>query len=178
MTNLFIEVLHPDAVVPFQATTEAAGMDITALLWRDVVVYPANIESKPDEDDAFVVVEPKLTEKDIAYIDLMPNERAMIPTGLRLQAGKGFCEKLYPRSGNSIKRGLALANCVGIIDRDFRNELMILIVNNSHNIKRIHSGMRICQLTVEPVVKTQVMLVDVLPEIESNRIGGMGSSGQ
>lgn len=176
MTNLFIEVLHPDAVVPFQATTEAAGMDITALLWRDVVVYPANIESKPDEDDAFVVVEPKLTEKDVAYIDLMPNERAMIPTGLRLQAGKGFCEKLYPRSGNSIKRGLALANCVGIIDRDFKNEMMVLVQNNSSNIKRIHTGMKICQLTIEPVITAQVMVVDALPVIETNRIGGFGST--
>lgn len=177
MTPLFVEVLHEDAVVPFQATTEAAGMDLTALLWRDILLYPSNLEAKPDEDDVSIIVEPK-TEGDLVYIDLMPNERALIPTGLRVQAGEGFCEKLYPRSGTSSKRGLSLANCVGIIDRDYGNELMILIVNNSHNIKRIHSGMRVCQLTVEPVVKTQVMLVDVLPAIESNRIGGMGSSGQ
>ena len=101
----------------------------------------------------------------------------MIPTGWRMCCDPGWKIEFAPRSGKSIKEGLTLINAIGIVDADFRHEAMLLVVNAGYETIEITHEERIAQLSLE-----QVFHVDIvegpLPDIESDRNGGFGSTGK
>lgn len=165
MTNLFVVKKHPTADLPKRATTESAGLDVTACLYEPSVT--------------FFIGDTRI-ERAIEHgvVNIWPRERVMIPTGLRMSVDAGYCIKFYPRSGNALKRGLTLINCVGIGDRDYGDEYWATIVNNDNKVQSIANGERICQLMVERVEPVELVECDELPTIESNRNGGLGSTGK
>lgn len=165
MNNLYLERNSETATLPTLATDMSACFDIYAdIAGRTITVF-----------DSFN----SLSEQDMLFTDLIipPNGRALVPTGFKMQPSEGFCIKFYPRSGNSIKRGLTQSNAVGIIDRDYPNETMVPIHNTSSVPMRIDHGERVAQLAISKVESTVIVEVDTLPIIESNREGGFGSTG-
>lgn len=109
-------------------------------------------------------------------IDIKPNETVMIHTGLAMSIPNGYFGACYPRSGLASKKGLRLANCVGVVDADYRGEVMIPLHNDSNEIQTIYNGDRLCQMIIQPFMKIEWEEVEALEE--TNRgTGGFGSTG-
>lgn len=111
-----------------------------------------------------------------AGITLEPMERALIPTGLRLEIPQGFEVQIRPRSGLALKHGLALVNAPGTIDSDYRGPLGVLLINLGRDSFVVAHGARIAQMVVCPVVQGRLQLVDALGATGRGD-GGFGSTG-
>lgn len=109
-------------------------------------------------------------------IVLAPGARALIPTGLAIAVPEGFAALIYARSGLATKHGITLANCVGVIDSDYRGELKVGLANLSDTEYTVRSGDRIAQLVLTPVSRAQPIFTDELDETERGA-GGFGSTG-
>ena len=110
-------------------------------------------------------------------ITINPHEIAKIPTGIAIELEKGFAGLIYPRSGLATKHGISLANCVGVIDSDYRGEILVAIINHSDKPFTINSGERIAQLVVSPVILPEIEITDNLNSTERGA-GGFGSTGR
>lgn len=107
-----------------------------------------------------------------------PGEMVLVHTGIALEIPDGYCGKLYPRSGLSTKKGLRLANCVGVIDSDYRGEIMVAMYNDSSFVREIEVGDRIAQIIIESYTKIDgFTVVEELSET-SRGDGGFGSTGR
>ena len=107
---------------------------------------------------------------------IAPGEIVKIPTGIAIGLEKGTVGLVYPRSGLASKHGITLANCVGVIDSDYRGELLVPVTNHSGVPFTIESGDRIAQLVISPVLLPEVEEADSLDETERGA-GGFGSTG-
>jgi dUTP pyrophosphatase len=107
---------------------------------------------------------------------LLPMQRLIVPTGLRLEIPAGFEVQLRPRSGLALKHGITLPNTPGTIDSDYRGPLGVLLVNLGAEPFVVRHGERIAQLIVAPVVRAQFDVVERLGETERGA-GGFGSTG-
>ena len=110
-------------------------------------------------------------------IVLKPGETVKVPTGIKVQIPEGYFGAIYPRSSTGVKKGLALANTVGIIDSDYRGEIRLVMVNNSKVEVEIHRGDRLCQMIIQPYLRVKVQRVDELDESVRGE-GGFGSTGR
>ena len=115
-----------------------------------------------------------LLDKDIT---LAPSETFMVPTGLALELPKGTVGLIYARSGIATKRGLAPANKVGVIDNDYRGEVMVALHNHSDKPQTITNGERIAQLVVMPYYSVSFIESTELSETDRGE-GGFGSTGR
>lgn len=109
-------------------------------------------------------------------IALMPGERRLIPTGIAFAVPTGFGGFVFPRSGLSSKFGVSLANCVGVIDSDYRGEVKVPVINHSSEPYTIKAGERIAQLVIMPVDLCEYGFSDELDKTERGE-GGFGSTG-
>lgn len=110
-------------------------------------------------------------------ITLEPGEIRMIPTGLTAAVSENDIALLiYPRSGLSSKFGVSLANCVGVVDSDYRGEWFIPLINHGNKPFTIENGMRIAQLVPTRIIIPEIEVSDSLTETERGS-GGFGSSG-
>ena len=101
----------------------------------------------------------------------------MIPTGIAIALPSAdYVALVYARSGLGVKHGVAPANCVGIIDSDYRGEIMVGLQNSGKEDYVIQPADRIAQLMIAPVIQAQVELVDELDET-ARGAGGFGSTG-
>jgi deoxyuridine 5''-triphosphate nucleotidohydrolase (dut) len=107
---------------------------------------------------------------------LPPDARAMIPTGLAIALPESTVGLVYVRSSLAVKHGLSLTNAVGVIDEDYRGELLVALSNHSAEPYTIHHGDRIAQLVVTPYFRPALAAVDVLSETRRGT-GGFGSTG-
>ena len=106
-----------------------------------------------------------------------PNSTKLIHTGIAIEIEDGYCGLVLPRSGNAVNHGITIINSPGLIDANYRGEIMIGLHNTSAEIFRVYKGDRIAQLLVTPVLDVDVQVVDVLSD--SNRgTQGFGSSGR
>ena len=104
--------------------------------------------------------------------------RAVIPTGLAIALpSPDYVALVFARSGLGIRHGVAPANCVGVIDSDYRGEVLVGLQNSGGEDYTISPGDRIAQLMITPVVQARVRLVDQLDETQRGA-GGFGSTGQ
>ena len=102
----------------------------------------------------------------------------MIPTGIAIALPPaGYVALVFARSGLGIKHGIAPANCVGVIDSDYRGEILVGLQNSGDADYVIQPADRIAQLMVVPVVQAQVKMVDQLDETQRGA-GGFGSTGK
>lgn len=109
-------------------------------------------------------------------VTVAPGASAWIPTGIALEIPKGCAGLVYARSGLSCKRGLAPANKVGVIDSDYRGEVVVVLHNHGDSPQTVEPGERIAQLVITPVLTPAYEEVNELSS--SNRgTGGFGSTG-
>lgn len=175
MNTLHIKRLVPQVELPARATALAAGLDVRACLHNPhVTVYR---DSLADYRMGVLHTDPIREHVVCGTVTLYPGDRALIPTGLAMRPAPGYCIKFYPRSGLSLKQGLTLINCVGVGDEDYEQEYYVTLVNHSGLPQSIADGMRLCQLMVERVEPVEVVECDELPAVQSDRVGGFGSSG-
>lgn len=111
-----------------------------------------------------------------APLVLQSLQRAAIPTGLALAIPSGFEAQVRARSGNALRRGLAVINAPGTIDSDYRGEVKVLLANLSDQPQTIERGERIAQLVIAPVAQAVWHVVTALDETERGD-GGFGSTG-
>ena len=105
-----------------------------------------------------------------------PGETVKIPSGLAVKIPDGYFGGIYARSGLSTKQGLRPANCTGIIDSDYRGEIIVALHNDSNEIRVVEHGQRIAQLVIQSHLNVEFEEVDKLEETERGD-GGFGSSG-
>ncbi|MGN0623101.1 MAG: dUTP diphosphatase [Oscillospiraceae bacterium] len=145
--KLLIKKLRDSAVIPKRATAESAGYDLSACI------------------DEPVTIGAGMTAK--------------IPTGISTEiSGAESCVLLiYARSSLATKHGLAPANCVGVVDTDYRGEIIVPLHNHSDKEYTVSPGERIAQLVITPVFTPEVCEVTELSDTERGE-GGFGSTGQ
>ena len=104
--------------------------------------------------------------------------RQVVPTGIAIALpSPEYAALLFARSGLGIKKGIALANGVGVIDSDYRGEIAVGLVNLSDRDYTVQPGDRIAQLMITPVARPHLHFVDTLDETERGT-GGLGSTGR
>lgn len=139
-----------DLPLPSYETAGAAGADIRANFTADL-------------RDAGVV--------------LLPMQRAIVPTGFRVEIPLGFEMQIRPRSGLAVKYGISLPNTPGTIDSDYRGPLGVALINLGAEAYVIRHGDRIAQMIVAPVVQARFEVVDSLSDTARGE-GGFGSTGR
>ncbi len=154
MTAPVILILREDGAdpaipLPAYATPGAAGADIRANL-------------PPDQRHGF---------------RLAPGQRAIVPTGLRIEIPPGYEVQIRPRSGLALTHGITLPNTPGTIDSDYRGPLGVALINLSDTPYTVAHGERIAQMIVAPVVQAAFRVVTALSD-SARGTGGFGSTGR
>ena len=168
---LKIYKLKPDVPDLAYATDYAACMDVSAYL-----KFSGNVKAyTTDNKDIDILVAQDKDGRD--FIDIPPDWRVLIPTGLIFEIPPETHLKVHPRSGLSTKKGLNLINCTGIIDEDYREQLYIPLFNNSIEKLRFYDGDRIAQIEVAQTIRTLVLQTSERPSKKGDRDGGFGSTG-
>ena len=109
-------------------------------------------------------------------LTIAPGQTALIHTGLALEIPAGYAGLVYARSGLASKRGLAPANKVGVIDADYRGEIMVALHNHGAEAQTVGHGERIAQLVVTPFLAVDYEEADELTDT-ARGAGGFGSTG-
>lgn len=104
-------------------------------------------------------------------------ETAFIPTGLAVEIPVGYVGLVYARSGLASKKGLAPANKVGVIDSDYRGEVIVALYNQSAEGRIVAYGERIAQMVIAPFVQADFEVSDTLDDTARGD-GGFGSTGK
>ena len=178
--------LHEKATIPNYGTSLSACFDLS--------FYPSNSDPIVTGYDKFNHKVERFFMNDEIFI--YPGDRLLIPTGLVMKINdkrnsiesfaditaerenlSQFSIRLHPRSGLALKRGLILANCEGVVDVDYQQQIFILLTNISETMQSINIGERIAQ--GEVVTNEHVHFVEVadIPSQHSERNGGFGSTG-
>ncbi len=105
-----------------------------------------------------------------------PHKTVLIKTGIAAEIPEGYCGLVFARSGLASKRGLAPANKVGVIDADYRGEIMVALHNHTDTPAKIEGGERIAQLAIVPFLKAEFEETKELSETVRGA-GGFGSTG-
>ncbi len=112
----------------------------------------------------------------IETVTIEAGETKLIKTGFAIEIPLGFAGFVFARSGMALKRGLAPANKVGVIDSDYRGEVMVAIYNQSSTAQVIEAGERIAQLVFLPVYQMDFQVIDEISDTDRGA-GGFGSTG-
>lgn len=112
-----------------------------------------------------------------APVTIEAGATAFVPTGIALEVPKGCAGLIYARSGMACKRGLAPANKVGVVDSDYRGEIMVALHNHGAQDQTICHGERIAQFLITPVLTPDYQVKESLTDTARNA-GGFGSTGK
>lgn len=110
-------------------------------------------------------------------IEILPGETAFIDIGIVMEIPNGYVGLVYARSGLSCKQGLAPANKVGVIDSDYRGNIMVALYNQSNETRIVSEGDRIAQIIIQPVEQFGFKVTENLSNTVRGN-GGFGSSGK
>ena len=143
--------LHADSQLPTLGSAHAAGYDLYAYLNDEYSVSPRRITIKP-------------------------HQTIKVGTGIAAAIPHGYFGAIFARSGLATKQGLRPANCVGVIDEDYRGEICVGLINLSNENFTVHRGDRIAQMLIAPVVKAEIEVVEEL-SITQRQEGGFCSTG-
>ena len=142
-----IKKLYEDAIIPTQGSDWAAGADLYAYI--------------PGTD----------------AIEIPPHETTMIGTGIAAAIPPQYWGGVFARSGLSSKQGLAPANKVGVIDPDYRGEIIVALHNHSECKKVVRHGDRIAQFVIVPLPRVTFKETDEL-DVTTRGSGGFGHTGK
>ena len=109
-------------------------------------------------------------------LTIAPGETKMVHIGVAMELPEGYVGLIYARSGLATKRGLAPANKVGVIDSDYRGELMVSLHNHGTTAQMVEPGERVAQLVVAPYITADFEEADELSDTVRGA-GGFGSTG-
>ena len=112
-----------------------------------------------------------------AEASLAPGETLLVPTGLALEIPDGYVGLVFARSSVASKRGLAPANKVGVIDSDYRGELLVALFNHGAVPQTVAPHERIAQLVVVPYLAAEYIEAETLSDTVRGS-GGFGSTGK
>ncbi len=113
-----------------------------------------------------------------AEIELAPGTRHAFPTGVAMECTMpGVAGFVYSRSGLGTKEGLVVSQGVGVIDPDYRGEIVVSLLNTSNQTRTVTQGQRIAQLVFQPIVRAEVLSVDTLSDT-ARGAGGFGHTGK
>lgn len=146
--NIKVKRMSEEAKLPTRGSEKAAAYDVYACL--------------PDKN---------------ALVTIMPHQTMLIGTGLRMAPPEGFYVGVYARSGLSSKEGLRPANCVGVIDEDYRGEYLVAVHNDSEVTRSVRHGDRIVQILLQKRYDMDFEEVDEL-DTTGRGDGGFGSTGK
>lgn len=142
-----IRKLNGSAIIPTFGSEEAAGCDLYANL-------------APEGGS----------------VTIAPGTTFFVKTGIAMEIPKQHAGFIYARSGLASKRGLRPANCVGVVDSDYRGEVMVALYNDSQTEQTINHGERIAQMVIGPYLRPKFVDVDNLTDTERGA-GGFGHTG-
>lgn len=159
-----------DVKTPERGTEKSAGIDF----------FVPNDLTKEDYQKCnnHLFVYSRDNENDKFYVELMPHQRILIPSGVKVNVPEGYGLIAFNKGGIAVNRGLDIMACV--IDEDFQGEVFLNLVNTSYSKVRIYNGDKIAQAILLPVFydKVEVVDEDKLYESETERGEGMlGSTG-
>ena len=106
----------------------------------------------------------------------LPSILQKIGTGIACALPENTFGAIFARSGLATKQGLRPANCVGVVDEDYRGEIIVALHNDTDEIQMIQPYERIAQLVVMPFIPVEFNVVDELDTTERGN-GGFGSTG-
>lgn len=109
-------------------------------------------------------------------IIINPGETVFVRTGIAMEIPEGYAGFIYARSGLASKKGLAPANKVGVVDADYRGEIMVALHNHSNMEQVAEAGERIAQIVIAPFYKAKFEVVEELNDTIRGT-GGFGSTG-
>ena len=109
-------------------------------------------------------------------LTILPHTTAFVKTGIAMEIPAGYVGLVCARSGLACKRNLAPANKVGVIDSDYRGEIMVALHNHGEKEEQIDKGERIAQIVIAPCVSADFCIVDELNDTDRGS-GGFGSTG-
>ena len=110
-------------------------------------------------------------------ITIEAGETRLVHTGIAMEIPEGYAGLIYARSGIATKRGLAPANKVGVIDSDYRGEIMVALHNYSNNTQEIEPNERVAQLVIAPYIAAEFVEAESLDDTDRGA-GGFGSTGR
>ena len=151
--NIKIKKIYEDAVIPTKGSPDAAGYDMYAHSYTDA--------DAPHDIDELII---------------FPHETKKIGTGVSMEIPQGVVGLLFARSGIATKQGLRPANCVGVIDPDFRGEIAVAMHNDTDNTQVISAGSRIAQMVFVPYIDAYFSEVNDLSDTIRGE-GGFGHTG-
>ena len=105
-----------------------------------------------------------------------PHECVLVGTGLIMQIPEGYFGGIYARSGLASKQGLRPANCVGVVDSDYRGEVKVALRNDTNEVRSVSAGERIAQMIIQPYLN--VTFVEGELDDTERGAGGFGSTGK
>ena len=109
-------------------------------------------------------------------VTIAPGETKLIPTGIAMEIPVGYAGFIYARSGLASKKGLAPANKVGVVDADYRGEVMVALHNHGTTEQTIETGERIAQMVIAPFISANFIESETLEDTVRGA-GGFGSTG-
>ena len=112
-----------------------------------------------------------------APIGIAPHKTVLVHTGLAAEIPAGYAGLIFARSGLATKRGLAPANKVGVIDSDYRGEIMVSLHNHTEETQTVEPMERIAQLVIVPFLSAEFTETDTLSDTVRGE-GGFGSTGR
>lgn len=109
-------------------------------------------------------------------VTIEPGQSAFVPTGIAMEVPKGCAGLIYARSGLACKQGLAPANKVGVIDSDYRGQIVVVLHNHGQQPQTVENGERIAQMVITPVLTPPYEEAEELSDSDRGA-GGFGSTG-
>ncbi len=110
-------------------------------------------------------------------VGIAPHETKMIGTGLSMEIPEGYFGAIFARSGLAAKESLWPANCVGVVDPDYRGQFTVALHNDGETVRYVEPGERIAQLVVIPYLPVEFEETQELNET-ARGCGGFGSTGK
>ena len=138
-------------------------------LLRENATCPSYQSASAAGADLYAAIDEALT--------IEAGQTVLVPAGIAMEIPEGFVGLVYARSGLATKKGLAPANKVGVIDSDYRGEIMVALHNHSNKSAEIEAGERIAQIVLTPYLTAQFEIADELSSTERGA-GGFGSTGK
>jgi dUTP pyrophosphatase len=160
-----------NAEIPAFATEGSACFDIKVCLNTTDKILSYN----PHNRETYFPVK---VQNGRASIQLQPQFRTLIPTGLIFDIPSNHVMKLHIRSSMALKYGLALANDTGIIDSDYVDPVYVMVYNMGDTPITLYHGDRIAQAMLEKTLSYKLEETKTAPAKKTDRVGGLGSTGQ
>lgn len=110
-------------------------------------------------------------------VTIAPGETKLLHTGLSMAIPEGYAGLIYARSGLASKKGLAPANKVGVVDADYRGEIMVALHNHSSLPATLENSERIAQMVITPFLAVDFEESETLSDT-ARGAGGFGSTGK